>query len=445
MKLPARAVSCHHRGEGRPQRAPPDTSQFDEDAFTVNTKSTLRTLLALAVLALALTGASAQDDNATVQVALFYSPTCPHCHEIIDNFLPTILPRFGDQIEMIYIDVSNQGGSMAMFDACNALNVPENRCGGVPAMVIADQYMVGSAEIPARMETLVNTHLATGGADLSRLPLLWEAMVAQGMTGTASSEVTAPAGVGARFASDLLGNTTAVVVLLALVVSLGAVGGALAGSPSLFNGLTPQLVTAGALASGVAVIGGVATGGGGFPALLAALIAGLLIVALVRVVRNPNPDHAIPPILLAGLGVATYLSYVETGGAEAVCGVVGDCNAVQASPYAVVFGVPVGVIGLVGYVLLFAAWGLGRFREGRVAALGRAGVLVMALGGVAFSAYLTFLEPFVIGAVCAWCLTSALTMLAVLWLSAPAGRAALNTLRRDDTPTAHQPESATSG
>ncbi len=403
------------------------------------------TLLLVAIFALAMIPASAQE-TPTVQVVLFHSPTCPHCHDIIDNFLPTILPRYGEQIEMIYVNVSNQGGAMAMYDACNALSVPEARCGGVPAMVVNDVYMVGAAEIPARMETLVTQNLAVGGSNLSKLPMLWEAMAAQGMTGatTAAAETPALATPGERFASDVLGNSTAVVVLLALVVSLALVGYAVSTSAPLLNGLVPQMVTAVALAAAIAVIGGVAMGGGGFPAILAALVAGFLAVALMIVARSPNPQRAIPMILVAGLGVAAYLSYIETGTAEAVCGVMGDCNAVQASPYAKVAGIPVGVIGLVGYVLLFVAWGVGRFQSSQAATLGRASLLVMALLGVAASAYLTFLEPFVIGAVCAWCITSALTMLAVLWLSAPAGRTALQSLRGNTATKTRQTESVTS-
>jgi len=42
----------------------------------------------------------------------------------------------------------------------------------------------------------------------------------------------------------------------------------------------------------------------------------------------------------------------------------------------------------------------------------------LAAGGTLFSIYLTFLEPFVIGATCAWCLTSAIIMTALLWLTA---------------------------
>ena len=47
----------------------------------------------------------------------------------------------------------------------------------------------------------------------------------------------------------------------------------------------------------------------------------------------------------------------------------------------------------------------------------------------AFSAYLTFLEPFVIGATCMWCIGSALAMLGLLWLTAEPGWAAIDRLR----------------
>jgi uncharacterized membrane protein len=44
-------------------------------------------------------------------------------------------------------------------------------------------------------------------------------------------------------------------------------------------------------------------------------------------------------------------------------------------------------------------------------------LVIMAVGGTVFSIYLTFLEPFVIGATCAWCLTSAILMTVLLWLT----------------------------
>jgi uncharacterized membrane protein len=54
----------------------------------------------------------------------------------------------------------------------------------------------------------------------------------------------------------------------------------------------------------------------------------------------------------------------------------------------------------------------------------------MSAFGVLFSIYLTFLEPFVIGATCAWCLTSAIIMTAMLWLSLSPGKLAFTFLRK---------------
>jgi len=116
--------------------------------------------------------------------------------------------------------------------------------------------------------------------------------------------------------------------------------------------------------------------------------------------------------------VASYLAFIEVTGREAVCGPVGHCNAVQQSSYAFLFGVlPVGMLGQIGYLTLFATWmgvelGPSAFRP-----LLRRFLWGTALVGTLFSAYLTFLEPFVIGATCAWCLTSSIVMALMLLVS----------------------------
>jgi uncharacterized membrane protein len=86
----------------------------------------------------------------------------------------------------------------------------------------------------------------------------------------------------------------------------------------------------------------------------------------------------------------------------------------------VLFGVlPVGVLGLIGYGLILLLWGLGLWGPGAWRSNARLGLWGAALFGVAFSVYLTFLEPFVIGATCAWCLSSAVIMTLLLWAVAP--------------------------
>lgn len=126
----------------------------------------------------------------------------------------------------------------------------------------------------------------------------------------------------------------------------------------------------------------------------------------------------IPVLAVAGLAVALYLTYVETTNTQAVCGPVGDCNEVQASPFAKLFGVlPVGLLGAVGYVAILVAWALGRYAKGIWSRLAPFAILGMALFGVLFSIYLTYLELFIIRAVCIWCVTSAVIMAALLALS----------------------------
>ncbi|MFO7623246.1 MAG: vitamin K epoxide reductase family protein, partial [Anaerolineales bacterium] len=119
-------------------------------------------------------------------------------------------------------------------------------------------------------------------------------------------------------------------------------------------------------------------------------------------------EYLTPVLALLGLGVAGYLAYVETQAVSAICGPVGDCNTVQSSPYARLFGVlHIGVLGVVGYILILAAWMWKRLRSDRLAMYASLAIFGMAFFGTLFSLYLTYLEPFVIRAVCAWCLASA--------------------------------------
>jgi uncharacterized membrane protein len=137
---------------------------------------------------------------------------------------------------------------------------------------------------------------------------------------------------------------------------------------------------------------------------------------------------------LIGCGVAAYMAYVETTQVSAVCGPVGDCNTVQQSAYARLFGVlPIGVLGVLGYIAILVAWLVRRFGRGCPADLAALALLGMTAFGTLFSIYLTFLEPFVIGATCAWCLSSAIIMTLLLWLALPSGRQAIINLYQGDS------------
>jgi uncharacterized membrane protein len=110
----------------------------------------------------------------------------------------------------------------------------------------------------------------------------------------------------------------------------------------------------------------------------------------------------------AGLLISVYLTWVHFAQVAPVCvGGSGGCETVQSSRYATVLGVPVAVLGIIGYAgLLFSA-----------VLRGELGVylgFLFALVGTLFSAYLTYLEVFVIHAICQWCVASAAIMVAAL-------------------------------
>lgn len=109
---------------------------------------------------------------------------------------------------------------------------------------------------------------------------------------------------------------------------------------------------------------------------------------------------ALGVVAIAGIGVAGYLTIVRFQGDAPSCVVGGGCRTVQESEYSELAGIPVAVLGLLAYAgLLLAALLPGP--------AGRALGLFTALVGVGFSAWLTYAEIFLIEAICAWCVTSA--------------------------------------
>lgn len=113
---------------------------------------------------------------------------------------------------------------------------------------------------------------------------------------------------------------------------------------------------------------------------------------------------------LIGLGIASYLTYVHYKGLSPICAVGQGCEKVQSSKYAKVSGVPVPLIGLIGYVGILASL----LVRGELARLATAG---MAYVGFGFSVYLTSLELFKIHAICQWCVGSAIVMTAIAVLA----------------------------
>jgi len=102
---------------------------------------------------------------------------------------------------------------------------------------------------------------------------------------------------------------------------------------------------------------------------------------------------------LAGLGVATYLTWAHYADASVICVSGGGCETVQESTYSEIAGIPVAALGVAAYATILAliAWDTPAARLAAAA---------IALVGLLFSGYLLVLQLFVIDAICVWCVAN---------------------------------------
>lgn len=324
-----------------------------------------------AALPLSAQGPDPGDTEPVVRAVLFHAPTCPHCRHVIEEALPPLVDRYGSALRITTVDASRPEGNALYRAAVVGLAIPRERT-GVPTLLVGTELLVGSLEIPTALPGLVEEGLARGGVDWPPVPALRRALddpsVAVDFGTLTAAEVGPLALASGRFMTDPAANAAAVAVLAVMLGALAMVWRATFGPGTL-----PRA-----------------------------------------------PSWLLPLLAVAGAGVAAYLSFVEVTGAEAVCGPVGDCNAVQQSPWARLFGVvPVGLLGLVGYGGILALWGAARAGPDRLRPWAWRVLWAGALFGTGLSVYLTFLEPFVIGASCLWCLTSALIITGVLVAATP--------------------------
>ena len=115
---------------------------------------------------------------------------------------------------------------------------------------------------------------------------------------------------------------------------------------------------------------------------------------------------------IVGVAVAAYIAIADSGsGAPACIGGSEGCRTVAESSHSHLFDVNIAIFGVLGYLLLLAA-ALARGDGARMAGF------LIALVGFGYSVFLTYLELFVIEAICQWCVVSALLMTAIFAVNA---------------------------
>ena len=305
--------------------------------------------------------AHADGDN-VVHALLFWLEGCGHCKKVMTEVLPPLKDTYGDRLDIEQIEVSDAEGSV-LYDRATSLFGIKSGETGVPLLIIGDRVLVGSVQIPAELPGLVAAYSASGGVSF---PAVLGLETARGNQPAAAE--TKDQGFALAWGVMLFMMASVIYAVLALILRAG-------------RRAVPQ-----------------------GPAWLTLMI---------------------PALCIAGLAVAGYLSYIESTATQAFCGPVGNCNAVQSSPYSKLLGVlPIGILGAVGYVAILALWLWARLRNDWLAHAAPLAILALAFLGVLFSIYLTYLELFVILAVCIWCLSSAVIMALLLWLSIGPGLAA---------------------
>lgn len=140
------------------------------------------------------------------------------------------------------------------------------------------------------------------------------------------------------------------------------------------------------------------------------------------VARRPTlPAIAVPAFLLllavAGLGISSYLTYTHWADATIACTGFESCEAVNNSDYAEMVGIPVAFLGALFYLALIAAALAWLWLRPQGPAWPAMAFWGLAFGGTLYSAYLTYVELFVLEAICIWCAASAVIVLAAFLIS----------------------------
>lgn len=314
-----------------------------------------------------------------VRLVMFWMNGCPHCHEVLEHVFPPLQRQYGEALEIRLIEIATAEDVDYFYQVIEFYGIPREQA-GVPFLILGDHVLKGSTLIASNLPALIEQTLAQGGCDWPALP----GPLPQQIT-TESTPITVP----------------------------------------LHNGESPLIYSDSGFNLLYAVMG---------------LNAASILYALVSVIQarisrmqvssssrsNKGRMQAILVLALIGLGIALYLSVIEISGREAWCGPVGNCNAVQTSAYARLWGVlPVALLGVMGYTTLIGLWVWAHYEQGRWGRMVPVGIWGVALFGASFSLYLSFLEAVVIRAVCGWCMASAVIMSLILLLSVQGARQAL--------------------
>ncbi len=331
----------------------------------------LTAVLLVLAMPVSVRAASAQTAQPVVHAVLFWTNGCPYCEQTLTRILPSLQDKYQGRLSILLIEIASSSDVDQLYAFGESLGLAKEQI-KVPFLLIDRTVLMGSGDIQSKFPALVESYLAAGGIGYPDLSQLNEMML-KGVDYASSPQYLQRALVS-ESNSKSTGMSLAWVIMvlmwLAIILAVVVILRAFQGKP------------------------------------LGEYKGGL--------------NFVIPILCVIGLGVSIYLTFVEVTHSNAICGPVGDCNAVQSSPYAKLFGfLPIGLLGAIGYIAILAAWLWRRLRHDSLANIAGPAMYGMALFGTLFTIYLTYLELFVIHAVCIWCLSSAVIITALMLISLP--------------------------
>ena len=306
----------------------------------------------------------------SVKAVLLYTSDCRECDDLLDTYVPGLMELHGEGLEIAGIDVEQAEGAALYQAAVQEYGLPP-QWSDTPVVLVGRRSISGLLAIGTALGDELEK-LATD-PDATRWPSL------------SGLEERLPQAI-----QDVQSRT--------------AQSGPLPQIPEERSMLDRKLSRQIGFALGWAVLIG----------MIASI--GFSVNRVWHPVRRPDVSAFwIVATLVAGIGVSAYTAYTSLADVVPLCGPVGDCVTVQQSEHARIAGVPMGVLGLVGYGAIFVSWliALNRSPHGSGWHWVPWGI---ALISVLFSLRLTLLSLFVIGATCIWCLGSAVAVSLLLLL-----------------------------
>ena len=311
---------------------------------------------------------------------LFFKTDCVECLEVINEIIPTALDNSSSDRSILAVNNSLPDGGQLFLEFLMTRKIPPNAT--LPIFITQNEIWSGKEEISRNLNNLLRSQHDFFPPDHFPSKNLVANLLSPNpnqrySTAFLITKNTRPKQQNwldyfySNYQKDPVGNGTAVIVLLGMIFSLAYIFKLFISRPADSQFALPSLY---------------------------------------------------PVLCLIAMGIAIYLFMSGLMESELSCGPVGECNTVQQSKYAKLFGIiPVSLLGMFAYAACIVFWLAARFDVWSQKKLFVVSAWACSVIAVCFFVYLTFLEPFVIGATCIWCVTSAtITTITALVATKPA-------------------------